>query len=209
MKYVSLKNILGKSLICALAITLFAATNVSAETTKEAQEKAMPSKPMEMAEALSILNMFKKYITAFFNKNNTEKYTQHVNKFGFVVDQIKNFAHKINQKYKATKSEKYKQLLIIIQEIRNDAADIYNTLNQKYNNSLSLAYALRKATSEHTAPAKLKALENKLNELKQYLTPEEANILRKFIETLKNIDENIPKNQLAQLARINKVWKNQ
>jgi len=222
MKYLSLKNILGKSLVCTVAIISLATTNVEAnekekvKTTDSDQQyqtyrqsrTTQPSKKeiTEIAKALAILRLFKKYITSFFAANNTESFIQHVENFRQVVNQIEDFTQKIEQKYNERNDEKYKQLLEIIRIIKNDVAEIYHVLTQEYRTVLTLALELSKMIKKHTNPAKVAALRQKLNELKNYFNQNEKTILENFIAVLDSVDENIPKNKITCLFRLRKVW---
>lgn len=223
MKYSSLKNILEKSLVCTIALTSL--STIQAEKTinkaktiatiavaKNAGllDKQQPEKQekSELEEAYEILVEFKSYLTAFFDKNNKQKYTQHLNNFALVVDKVRDFANKIEQKYNKTRTTKDRQLLAIITEVEENVIDIYNVLKAKYRSVLTLAMALGKIIKKYTAPAKVAELQNRLNDLRRQLNSEEKEILEKFISTLDTIDENVPKSKISCLSRLNKVWKN-
>ena len=204
MKNVSLKKMLNMFALCAIVTASFSCVPVKADVS-EACHTDKVAKTNEIVQALSILNLFKKYITAFFDKNNKEAFTQHVKNFGEVVSKVEALANEIELKYDNTGDDKYDLLLEIISEIEKDVAGIYKTLNQKYSNALSLSLALSKATSKHTDPAKVAALEKKLKELKLYLDKNEITTLKEFITTLKSVANGVPTNKLVCISRIKSV----
>lgn len=212
MKYVSLKNILKKFLVCAVVTTSLSASALKVkiqenEKVEVEENEIVKVKTSEIEEAHAILKTFKKTISAFFDKKNNELYKAHVNKFGKIVVAIKNLTCKIEEQYNKTKSEKYKQLLNVLNEIKENVLDIYNALTRKHKNILSLAFSLGKIIRKYTTSTKIAELENKLNNLRKHLNQEEAIALKSFISTLYSIDEDIPKSKIACLSRLNRVWK--
>jgi len=153
-----------------------------------------------LKEAHSIVKDIQYKFGQFFDSKNSEPYKKHIDQLKPILVRIEILA----QKYNNPDNERDKLIFTMLKDLRELLVGLYNTLNKKYKNAISLALSLQKALNKYSSPAKKKKLHKMVDDLEPHLETNEFIVLQNIVQTIKSLEKVVPSNKMVCLNNLSK-----